>query len=228
MATQPSTIEDTVVLLQRQANLPTLEQAAGITGEIIWKQFPRQEFRHPLPNLSPTKRQIEIDGRSVGPWLKAVSRGECDWDDLYEFNFRTLLNDQQLPGSQSLPNSFLMEVDSLPQPLMRDFQAHPGILTTIVTKARNSIGGKSRTKRTEAEQLRYIGDSIHKCCAPDTSRNTVLNWLDTYEPYSISGISDIDVIVVNGRPRVTFHLSSGATIRRAFKTILDNFVRRKR
>lgn len=162
----PKTVKDAILSCQKLANIACIEEAAGFVGEIISDQFKTERFWHPLKFegtdtfISAAQHNIETDGWSIGPWLEAVSKGEDDWDGTYPVNYTALLEKDEIIEyidynqnkvkrvqryNRSDSEAFRAKVAVTPQPLMRDFQADPRNLRTIVLIAISAVCGKAIT-----------------------------------------------------------------------------------
>ncbi len=162
----PKTVEDAISFFQASIKTACIEEAAGFVGKIISGRFESEPFWHPLKFdgtdtfISATQRSIDIAGYDIGFWLKEFSKGERDWNEPYPFNYEALLKNERVPLSkaslkkdettkrkgqrtplynQPYSEEFRAKVAATPQPLMRDFQADPQSLSTILSIACNDV-----------------------------------------------------------------------------------------
>jgi hypothetical protein len=233
---QPKTLEEAVLLLQDRVGF---EESARVIGTIISEQFPRQLFWQRLPEPFATTPRLETYGRTLGPWLVAVSTGECEWAGVYDFNYRSRLRnypeygssgkkqgDERIAFSDQPNHSFLAKVDNLPPPLMREFQADPRILATIVTKGVRSVMGHARPTRTDTAALTALVKTMRMDLGLEATASEVLDWLGDDRNFlnrDIAGICDIEFDDKDG---VTFHREGNKPIKRKFKTFYSNHYRK--
>ena len=232
------TLGDAVLSLKDKAKLTSVEEAAGGIGGIIFDQFYEQKFWKSLPKVFAPTCRLETDGRILGPWLLAVSTGECEWNDIYPVNYLSLLsnymdgklptgekNNDRVPFSQQPDQSFLKEVESLSQPLMREFQTDPRVLSTIVTKSKHSIMGQACGPRSESLCLDSLVKTINETIGPGASAAELKDWLvdDRNLATHPGGIWDIEI---TDDQMVTFHREADQPIKRKFKTFFSNYYRK--
>ena len=236
---QLTTLGDVVLSLLDKANLKDTKEAAGIAGKVISDQFGHQQFSQTLPKVFPSTYRHKTDGRILGPWLEAVSTSDSAWDEEYTVNFISLwsnfadskpaisnTNSGRIPfAEQPDASSFLEQIASLPQPLMRNFQTDLRSLSNIFNIAKHTAMGHDRSQRTETLWLRKFFRRVKADIGKDASAEELKDWLteDRNVETHPAGIHDIEV---RDDGMIIFHREGQKPLRRKFKTIWSNYYKK--